>query len=336
VIPVFDQNPPAAPLAWSGPGLTAFVGKAEGAEPSEPLLRLEAVDGLARMLGAADSSELPSAVRAFFEAGGRECLVAARGCPRSGDGGIDWRGAVNALADTEEAGTIVLLGAAAQGARERALQLADRRLDLFWILEGRGGERAGSTSPPRTFSPGAGTEGGADVSPDGPAVLYLRGNAALVRPTRESPRGAALAATLGDLAGALEAADFALEPRFPSRRGGMPPWLAEPDRRYLEWWRRCEGLRRSLDLGTRWLFLEPDGPFLRRRVERDVAAFLRRLAAHGLLENAGEAFEVECAPLPGGAPARLAVRVRASVRVPRGAARRGTAVESPVAAEQAE
>jgi restriction endonuclease Mrr len=89
VIPVFDQNPPAAPLAWSGPGLTAFVGKAEGAEPSEPLLRLEAVDGLARMLGAADSSELPSAVRAFFEAGGRECLVAARGGPRSGDGGID-------------------------------------------------------------------------------------------------------------------------------------------------------------------------------------------------------------------------------------------------------
>jgi hypothetical protein len=106
----------------------------------------------------------------------------------------------------------------------------------------------------------------------------------------------------------------------------MPRWLLEPDRRYIEWWRRREGLRRSLDLGTRWLFLEPDGPLLQRRVERDVAAFLRRLEAHGLLENAGEAFDVG-APLAGGAPARLALRVGGIAPPPIAAG--GAAIEPP-------
>jgi hypothetical protein len=340
----FDRDPLDAGLFWRGPGVTAFVGRAgpetptilpgaavpgtsgegepepppaarEAADPCPPLILLRGGESLPAAAGGTGSSELSEAVRAFFAAGGRECLVAARGGARSGDGGIDWRGAVNLLSETEEAGTIVLLGASAQGARDRALQLAGRRQDLYFILEGRGAERAGSTSPPRDF--GGNGQRKADPSPDDPVVLHLRENAALVRPglPRSSP-GLPLAAALGGLAGFLEASDFALDERFrPLQAPGAPPWLTEPDRRFLTWWRRREGLRRSLDLGTRWTFLEPEGPLLGPRVQREVSAFLRRLEGYGLLEGApGEqSFDVECG-WPAGGPGRIALRVRASVR----------------------
>jgi hypothetical protein len=318
--------------------VTAFVGRAAAEPPEppaegaaaitgpavalEPLFHVDREDDLAGETGAAEPGEVPAAVRAFFAAGGRCCLVAARGGPGSGEGAIDWRGAANLLADADEVGTIVLLGASAQGARERALQLADRRPDLFFILEGRGGERAGSIEPPRPFA-------GSGAACEGPAILYLRENVALVRPSPESPRGPAFAALLGDLAGFLEAGDFTPEPPF-TPVPPAPPWLAEPDRRYLAWWRRREGLRRSIDLGTRWVLLEPDDSLLRRRVERDVAAFLRRLERHGLLDGDGDGprFEVECAPLAGGAPSRIAIEVHARVRAPPLAARGEPAVRS--------
>jgi hypothetical protein len=56
-------------------------------------------------------------------------------------------------------------------------------------------------------------------------------------------------------------------------------------------------------MGTRWVVFEPNGPFLWRRVERDLTLFLRRLEARGFLDRTAErpAFTVRSgALLPGG------------------------------------
>jgi hypothetical protein len=66
--------------------------------------------------------------------------------------------------------------------------------------------------------------------------------------------------------------------------------------RTLRRWLRREGLRRSLDAGTRWVLLEVLDPFLPGRVEREVRAFLLRLFHAGFFEGSSPeaAFDVRC------------------------------------------
>ena len=96
------------------------------------------------------------------------------------------------------------------------------------------------------------------------------------------------------LAGCLEARDF-----FPLRTpsvlqrsslairsgiGGEGELLPFPDElRALVAWRRRQGLRRSLETGTRWTVFEYASEVLLRKVEREVRAFLHSLAVDGFL-----------------------------------------------------
>jgi hypothetical protein len=107
----------------------------------------------------------------------------------------------------------------------------------------------------------------------------------------------------GPALGLLETLDFdpAGAPRTPHSLR-LPSACPEELRRALEagvptlgrklgnlWaWRRWEGLRRSLDLGTRWLLFEVQDRRLRARVEREVTAFLHTLTDAGLLERTRE------------------------------------------------
>src|SRR5262249_50933502 len=121
------------------------------------------------------------------------------------------------------------------------------------------------------------------------------------------------AAALGALLGFLEAAGFKEEAPFGVSWNGFssatrPPWLSRVDALRLEAWRRWEGLRRSIDFGTRWTVFEVHHPLLWGRVEREVKAFLYRLQrlgflSSGLANDSGESeppgFRVECGPSEG-------------------------------------
>ena len=96
------------------------------------------------------------------------------------------------------------------------------------------------------------------------------------------------------LAGCLEARDFfplrtpsALERSHLAIRsgiGGEGELLPFPgELRALVTWRRRAGLRRSLEIGTRWIVFEYASEALLRRVERQARAFLHSLAVDGFL-----------------------------------------------------
>jgi len=128
------------------------------------------------------------------------------------------------------------------------------------------------------------------------------------------------------LAGCLEARDF-----FPLRTpsalqgsslairsgiGGEGELLPFPgELRALVTWRRRQGLRRSLELGTRWTVFEYASEVLLRQLERQVRAFLHSLAVDGFLPfRRGFELKVELLGDPGdgteGFERRLSIGVR--------------------------
>jgi len=173
------------------------------------------------------------------------------------------------LAGRDEVGTVVLppVSSAAIGLLED-FALQHPRLLLCCQIAGGSGQQAG---------------GGAEVSLRRPlpnlAVLELQA------PGKPSA---------AHLAGCLEARDF-----FPLRTpsalqrssmairsgiGGEGELLPFPgELRALVTWRRRQGLRRSLELGTRWTVFEYASEALLRRVERQARAFFHSLAVDGFL-----------------------------------------------------
>jgi hypothetical protein len=320
-----DESRGRSGLAWTGAGEIAFVGSLGAVEreegpgdvprgPEGPI-RAAPPGGIDDALRSGAGADAAAAVDGFLAGGGKECLVAhaswAEGL-RSGRGRAEVdaaSAAVAALAERDDAGTIVLLGESARSARDLALDLASRREDVFILMEGRGGD------------PRAAEAAAAERGPGSPSLSLARENAAVARfppGFRDGPR------EMGLLAAYLVTSDFSEEEPFlpgwrarPARGGGASPggaapaWIGERERAALELWRRGEGLRRSIDRGTRWVLFEASRPFLRRRVEREVTGFLRRLADLGLLER-GAGFTVECSRA--GAPGesgRIEVRVEA-------------------------
>jgi hypothetical protein len=234
---------------------------------------------------AARSPELAAAVERFFQAGGERCL--ASGLDLAGRG--SWRSHLASLAEREDAGTIAVLGAEA-GLREWLLDLAAKRPDLFLVFES-----AAAPAPAAGRQPPAG-EGRVDRF----ALHLLRENVAIASGA-PGTAGEERAAEIGRLLGYLEAATFREEEPFASSRLEPPSWLAAADRAAIESWRFQEGLRRSVDWGTRWVVFGPHHPLIWRAVEREVAAFLHRLVQRRVIvpDEDGRAFEVACAPSPG-------------------------------------
>lgn len=308
------RSPRTSSLSWKGPGLTVFGGTVFGgtvsfdARSSPPGLpiRLRSFRAFLEAFGAGrlprEGTPLSSALRQFFEMGGTSCMLLEEprlDDPHSAwigeDGGPGHRTGLHALAEIDEVGSIVLPPSRTPRRRELVLDFALRRPDLFFFLEETGMEESSSPGP---------------VSFPATNVLVFHG--AEASNSREPGLGAFL--------GYLEAAGFK-EEVSPARAPSKPPsWLTGSAALRLEAWRRWAGLRRSLDLGTRWIVFEVNHPFLWGRLEREIKAFFYRLKRMGLLasvENEADlARECEVNSSPEEAEGRVFIRVRARLSSP--------------------
>jgi hypothetical protein len=283
--------PPA--VTWAGPGLTAFAGPA-GPERIGQAADIAAPDRLATAFGGG-SGDFLSAIEAYLEEGGGPCVVLNLPQPDSlpaelrasawigEDGGPGRRTGVLGLLDREDVGTIVVPGLRDPDLRRRLLSSLEGREDRFLVLE----EVPAEAPLPAASLPA--------VSLPAVSLSFSAADRTALAPG--GPRGC------GRLLAALERADFRDErPEGAIRAlcGEGHPTLGS--RGSAEDWRIREGLRRSIDLGTRWVVFEPDGDLLRRRVERELSAFLDRLRRLGLLagKTPEEAFRVRCGSRPAG------------------------------------
>jgi len=301
--PCAREAPRSSALRWRGAGEIAFLGSLRfpgGEDPPETVSdragprRLAAGDRVEAELRSGAGADAITAAEAFLDAGGSACVVAHGAwvegfASKAATPAEAARAALSALAERDDAGMILLLGDSAGQARDLALEIAARREDIFVLVETRGGDApslapAGENAATMRFPPGYG-----DASRD-----------------------------LGLLAASLCAGDFSEERPFlerTARSGAGADFLtgvSKREREAIRLWRRKEGLRRSIDRGTRWALLEANRPFLRRRVEREVTAFLRRMEDLGLLDRSA-GFSVECSRAGGAAESgriELAVKAR--------------------------
>jgi uncharacterized protein len=279
--------PPA--VVWAGPGLTAFAGPA-GPDRIGQAATIDAPDRLSAAFGRDAGSDVIVAVEAYLGEGGGPCVVLNLPHPDSlpperraaawvgEDGGPGrWTGVLGLL-DREDVGTIAVPGLRDPDLRRRLISSLDGRTDRFLVLEevqGEGIPTSGSSAAGASSFPGTDRTALASGGSEG----------------------------CGRLLAVLERSDFReARPEGAIRTlcGEGHPTLGA--RSSVEDWRLREGLRRSIDLGTRWVVFEPDGDLLRRRVEREVSAFLDRLRRLGLLEGGtpDEAFRVRCGSRPAG------------------------------------
>jgi len=290
-----EDLPPA--LAWAGPGLTAFIGAA-GRETAGTSAKIGDAGDLAAAFGGGASRELEAAVAAYFGAGGGPCVVLNLPSPESlpperrapewvgEEAGPGYRTGALALLDREDVGTIAAPGLRDPDLRRRLAASLAGREDRFLVLEEVPGEMP---------FPAA----------DRIAIV---------------PSGAAGAGACGLFLAGLEARDFREdrpEAALEALASGGHPTLGS---RYpsAEAWRAWEGLRRSIDGGTRWVIFEPNGPALRRRIERELGGFLDRLHRLGLLAGRApeEAYRVRCrTSLPGSQPAEGLLSIEVDVNL---------------------
>lgn len=300
---------------------------------------------------------LRASLEGYFALGGRRCHVlhvprldrleeAEQGRAILGeDAGPGQRSGLHALADLEDVSTIAVPGKTSVRVWEAVLVYLAHRRSLSAVLEGRfpeptdeflervdrvearisrpgnlpglrervswlehaparsPGDEAGSYTAQLALAAGAKRGESAVIPPSGPALALL--------PDRRRDRPPPSRATLGRWFRGNSAA---------RSLDGLP--TPGTRMRTLRTWRRWEGLRRSLDLGTRWVLFEVLDPFLAPRVEREVRGFLHGLLEDGVLEAepGRPPFEVHChgeaTENPRGWQGQLVVRVRARLRVP--------------------
>jgi len=271
---------------------------------------IAAPDAIRSTFGPGGDGAFLRALAAYFAAGGGPCLVVNLPAPDSlpeeersswlgEDGGPGYRTGLWALADHEEVGTIAAPGLLAPDLRRALLSALASREDLFVILdELPAGDAEELPAAPRVAlasGPVNGPEG--PVPPSGPLLALLES-----RDFREDRPEAALKALRGP---------------------GHPPLAGSPYSS-VESWRAWEGLRRSIDLGTRWVLFEQHGEFLERRLEREVGAFLARLHRLGLFEGRtpDDAFRVSSLPGPHSRRGEARLLLRVEVRMCGGGRRR--------------
>lgn len=306
-------------LRWRGLGRTAFFASfgdlAGDAEPGEPFVirdlsildaRLRNSDGPGQLHGDASSvfarRRSIQSVRSYFAGGATEAVLFNE--PRLTSGVPHWIGEDSGpghgtglfrLLESVDASTVVLPFLSGLERQRRVREAARMRPDKLFLLEGRCDDVSDS--------------GGQSV-PAG-AFWFLEPNAVLFDAADPDK------VNLGSLAACLEATDFPSE-FGPAMRAA---WAGEPLEAIVVW--RCaEAIRRSIELGTRWLVFESSDPGVCRRVEREVLAFFQRLARHGIVDPRLDGLRVECrlARRAGDEPERSMVAVDIEIDMPNSAA----------------
>jgi hypothetical protein len=240
----------------------------------------------------------------FFEAGGEELtlLPVPRDVrwPLGEDGEAGEREGLFALRDGEDVGMVVVSDVDPRDA-ELVEGFAAHERDSFFV---------GVLAPSSR-----GDRGAAKLGSDVPAGrLVGSGSPIRLEATRENvlwvEGEGALAAALS-IAGRLDAEDAMLS-SIGCRRSPALIEGTELARAFdavessgllddLRRWRLGTALRRSLDHGSRWVVFAPNHPLIWRRLEREVRAFLDRLAADGILPlGAVRGATIRCRPSSGG------------------------------------
>ncbi len=311
----------APDVMWRGVGLTAFVGsfsadgnRLAGANRAEPVL-LTAPEAIERESSSESGSRgFASEALAAYLSSGRTAVAldenreafsrtnADYDAPRASDwigddAGPGRRTGVFQLVDLQDVSTIALVGSSSPARRERLLRLAAERRDKYFVF----------IEPPEA------SDGRA------PELIIDRANTATLR----------VAGGAGEIAGQflarVESTD--LDSAAVSGDGAVRRYAEESFLvRGIPWasvtairaWRRIEGLRRSIELGTRWVVLEPHHPLVWRRVERQVRAFLFRMAECGVVREPRRrgGFAVACRPRIEGSVAAVDVSVRVELPPP--------------------
>ena len=325
-------------LRWRGAGCPFFVGDA-GVEDSTPI-RVDSRDEFLRQFVSSERQEsdvltFQRSVEGYFLCGGRSCYVLSipglnqlrgselRELLLGEDGGPGCRTGLHCVADLDEVGTLAAPGVSSREVQDCLIAFAHERPTRALLLE-----------PSVTGQPSLQTD-------DGSVSVALRDRMACLQDVFPLDDGTAIAPS-GPVLGAIEARELDSEtlcfrrPSFGERGragdpgGTLPDWferlpvsavtagVALIGDRFgtLRSWREWEGIRRSIEFGTRWLLYDVYDPLTGGRVERELRDFLFALYDAGLLggRRASEAFRVRCTALPRGDRWKLKLELRVRLR----------------------
>jgi uncharacterized protein len=289
----------------------AFVGAPAAGSPPKPV-ELRSFGDYARAFGSTDG-ELGSAVRLFFENGGRRAFAV-----RAQDGLLDGLQALEQVPfslltlpdigglDVDEAASVVVAAAEACE-RARAFLLLDPPASLTpaeveeWTHE-LGGARNAAVYVPRLR-----LADGSETATSG-AVAGVVARTDSARGVWKAPAGSSAGVRgVADVTHALseEAVDRLTDAGLNVVRRlatGLVVWgartlaVVEPDWKYVNVRRLALFLERSIDEGTQWAVFEPNGERLWSEVRRRVEEFMLTLFRQGAFEGTRpeEAYFVRC------------------------------------------
>lgn len=338
---------PSRTIEWVGAGRPAFLGNAGAGPESRPVEVLGPGEFRSAFGdGVTGDPAFRQSVEDYFAHGGCAChVVHLPGVDRlpedraaalllGEDGGPGYRTGLHGLSDVADVGVISAPGLVSARCREVLVEYGKRRSSRAVVLEADLGTRPPdallrrASAAPKAPDWGTGVrlidrlvwlphiERGAGTVlsrlPAGPSLALLE------RQERQPVVGSGPAVPIHRdpapaLAEGLVAAIAAGLPTVGERFGS------------LRLWRLWEGIRRSIDAGTRWVLFELQDEFLSARVEREVSGFLYRLEEAGVLDRArsGRAFDVRCEltvqEKNDGPLGKMAIRVR--LRLPPDAGR---------------
>lgn len=287
----------APSLHWLGAGLPVFIGEIGRGTERTPV-RLGGREDLDSQFppGGIGNEICRRVVMDFFAAGGEACHVFnspgfdsiadehAAAEFLGEDGGPGYRSGLFSLGDLEDGGTMVVPGDLVPVLQRVFVEYVARRHRLALVLE------ATSRCPhPETLLADIASNLGDDGFPEDPHQRIVWHQ--LMSTGNDEDTSPSL--------GALVA--WSCRPEF-NARIQRPTAMVDDLKTIggafhtLRAWRFWAGLRRSLDLGTRWVLFEIQDAFLAGRLDREVRAFLYRLYTGGLFgrRTPDHAFRVSC------------------------------------------
>ncbi len=325
------QSPTQGGIRWIDIGLPAFVGEVH-ASTQPGVYKLTSSKSL-KELFSEQQSDFRRSVEGFFRMGGRACYVLhipnlehtteeRLGTLILGeDRGAGDRTGLHSLSDLNDLFCVCMPGKTSHRAWEAVLVYLARRPSLCGIVEGPFPE------PTEDFLTRLKDVSSTTVVSEGRVSLKDRLTWLEFMPKSQSSRlGLSQVAQIG-LSSPTDSSSNKAPPSGPalglflsqgdrnkkthsSVQRSIAQWLSSENAHRtrsglptlgetftsLNGWRRWEELRRSIELGTRWVLFEIQDAFLAPRVEREINGFLHRCLDQGHLEplSRREPFRVSC------------------------------------------